>query len=388
MTDLEFPDAGFTLEDEIADGRRLLLSLSQVPDPRSDNAHHSMGDMLIMLIVAIAGGANSIYAVPDFCEGHAAWFRRIFNIVEIPSLPTFYRFVSRLDHSKVTEALATWVNGWRNRHPIEGLEVVSLDGKALRGYVSGYLNVVSAYSSKYGIVLSGVCTEGSKQNEQAAMLRLISMLSLKDAVVTADAAGTQVQIANAVIAKGGNYVLPVKGNQHNTAESVALCFDNPFVEPMKREVVDKQGGRIESRVFEFLPLGSHSLPFTEKWSKLAAIGKVTSTVTQKNRKTGEDNVTVNSRLFITSLTDFDAFIEASRKHWGVEVMHFVLDVTFREDNCLLHEKNAQLVMNALRKVVYNVIKTAIPKVKMSKYRRRAGWIEANLTETMRLFLNA
>ncbi len=53
---------------------------------------------------------------------------------------------------------------------------------------------------------------GDKSNEITVMPELLAMLNHKGAVVTIDAMDTQLTIAAQVTAKGGDYILSVKGN--------------------------------------------------------------------------------------------------------------------------------------------------------------------------------
>ena len=248
----------------------------------------------------------------------------------------------------------------------------------MNGYKGSYLNIVSALSSRNGLVLGGVCTEGSKRNEQAAMIKLIKMLSLKGAIVTSDAMGTQTTVVDAICEAGADYVLPVKDNQPDTAEALKLCFKSPFSPVERYETVDKQGGRFEERLYEMIVLNNNKLPFTEKWKNLKAVGKSVLTITQKGVTTVEEH------YYIMSVTDIKDFSSAARGHWGVESMHWRLDVVFREDDCMLQDKKAQENLGVLRKIVLNAFKIDNPKGNMSSRRRRSGWNEQELLKTIKL----
>lgn len=360
---------------------QLLFCLSQIPDSRAANVTHSLTNILIMMLVAMAGGADHAVAIVEFCDGHATWFKRIFGINEIPSIHTFYRTACLLNPVRLEEAMKTWIQQWRNAIPGKEPEIVSIDGKAMNGYKESYLNIVSAFTSRNGLVLGGVCTEGSKRNEQAAMIKLVKLLSLEGAIVTSDAMGTQTTVVGAICEAGADYVLPVKDNQRDTAEAVKLCFDSPFTAIERYETVDKQGGRFEERVYELIVLNSQKPPFTEKWQNLAAVGKSVSTVTQK----GE--TTVDVHYYIMSVTNMKDFASAARGHWGVESMHWILDVVFREDDCMLRDKNAQKNMGVLRKIILNAFKLDNPKSNIASRRRRSGWNEQELLKTIKLLVN-
>ena len=71
---------------------------------------------------------------------------------------------------------------------------------------------VSAFAVEYGVVLGQVKTE-EKSNEITAIPELLKLLDIKDAIVTIDAMGCQVKIAQQIVDQKGNYLLAVKGNQ-------------------------------------------------------------------------------------------------------------------------------------------------------------------------------
>jgi len=52
----------------------------------------------------------------------------------------------------------------------------------------------------------------------------------------------------------------------------------------------------------------------------------------------------------------DLFAKAVRAHWGIESMHWQLDVIFNEDRTTLYEENAQKTLNILRKTVLNIVR--------------------------------
>ena len=45
-----------------------------------------------------------------------------------------------------------------------------------------------------------------------------------------------------------------------------------------------------------------------------------------------------------------------RSHWGVESMHWVLDMTFREDESRIRKGNGPLLFNVLRKIAMNLFR--------------------------------
>lgn len=369
-----------SLADQDFNGLRFCLM--QIQDPRELNVTHTIENLLILMLVSMAGGANSVQSMLCFCEGHAKWFERIFNIKDIPSVHTFYRILASLDPKHLESALRTWVKNWISYEEGEKLEIISLDGKAMRGYKGDPLQVVSAVAKRNGLILGGVCTEGAKRNELSAMIQMVNCLSLKGCIITADAMGTQTKLVDAICEKGGDYALPVSGNQGNTEEATVACFDNPSVFGGARifEQVEKGHGRLEERYYELIVFGKKKPEEFEKWKKIKGVGKAVSKFTKNGIATTE------TRYFITSVEKVESFAQAVRGHWQVESMHWVLDVTFGEDNCVIQNKNAQQNLNAMRKIVANVIKINNPKAIISRTRMIAGWNETELCKLMKLFM--
>lgn len=347
----------------------LRACLDAVPDQRHHNRVYPLTDVLLMALFATLAGAEHFTDFEEYCTLRLAWFKDNLGVQHVPSHDTFAAVFRTVDYRSFECALRSWTCHLLQDSVFGPPDIVSLDGKALNG-AQDYANIVSAWSANHGLTLGGVATEGAKQNELQAMVTLVSQLRLKGAVVTADAAGTYAALADAVCAKGGDYVLPVKGNQGNTLETVKLCFDVPFAPWNTVRTLDKTGGRVEERTYEVLPVGKRALPFTEKWQKLAAVARVTSVVTR------QDKVSTTQRFYITSLTDTDLFARAVRAHWGVENgLHWQLDVVFREDDCPARDANAQKNLNTLRKLVHNTLKKRGAGKSIRSERKRAGWSE-------------
>ena len=85
----------------------------------------------------------------------------------------------------------------------------------------------------------------------------------------------------------------------------------------------------------------------KEWAEIKSIGCERKTIEKRdNTKIQEE------RYYITSLEgDVEQFSKAVRTHWQVENnLHWHLDYTFKEDNNLTMNKNAQSNLNILRKL--------------------------------------
>jgi len=106
--------------------------------------------------------------------------------------------------------------------PTLGAETVAIDGKTSRrsgGVDATALHLVSAFAAGAGLVLGQRATR-EKSNEITAIPELLSTLALAGCTVTIDAIGAQTGIAELIQDRGADYVLAVKDNQLQLAESI------------------------------------------------------------------------------------------------------------------------------------------------------------------------
>ena len=88
-----------------------------------------------------------------------------------------------------------------------------------------------------------------------------------------------------------------------------------------------------------------------------------------------DNGPPTRRYYISSasLTP-ERFAHAVRSHWAIEnSLHWVLDVTFDEDAARNRADNGPENLAILRRLTLNVLRSARPKLPISRKRKRAGW---------------
>jgi len=138
---------------------------------------------------------------------------------------------------------------------------------------------------------------------------------------------------------------------------------------------DKGHGRVEVRKY-YLVEDIDWLSMKDEWKGLKSIGMAIRQCEIKGEKT------VERRYFISSLKgEIDEFATAVRKHWGIEVTHWYLDVVFKEDARRVRKDNGPQNLAMLKRLALNIIKkdTSEPKYSL-KSKRFAASIDNNYLE--------
>ena len=193
---------------------------------------------------------------------------------------------------------------------------------------------MSAWATEHNLVLAQQKVE-SKSNEITAIPELLKLLTLKGAIITLDAMGTQTNIAAQIIQQEGDYILSLKGNQGNLHQGVKEFFkkagatDWEGIEFTYNEITEAGHHRSERRQVWAVPINQlPHLPNGQKWKSLASVVMVKRERQLWNKRTTE------VCFYISSLeAEATVLAKAIRSHWGIENSRpWVLDLTFNEDH--------------------------------------------------------
>jgi hypothetical protein len=196
--------------------RSVLQYFQNIPDPRTGNRQdHKLVDIITIGILAVICGADGFVGIQTYGEANQEWLETFLELPNgIPSHDTFGRIFAQLDSQALQESFLAWISTITEKLEIE---LIHIDGKTSKGSYDREkqlkaLHSVSAWSSEQGLVLAQQKVD-SKSNEITAVPILLKLLNLKGAVVTLDAMGTQIEIAQQIQEAGGDYVLALKSNQ-------------------------------------------------------------------------------------------------------------------------------------------------------------------------------
>ena len=163
-------------------------------------------------------------------------------------------------------------------------------------------------------------------------------------------------IAATIIRQKADYVLALKGNQNAIHDDVKRFFADPVLaaECQSHLTTDAGHGQIEERVCRATENIGWLRDLHPQWQNLHSIAAITSTRTSK--KTGETST--ETRFYLSSLPCApELILHATRSHWSIEnKLHWVLDVTFREDVCRTRKDYAAANLSLVRKIVLNLLR--------------------------------
>jgi predicted transposase YbfD/YdcC len=354
----------------------ILHHFARLPDPRDARfTTHLLGDILTIALCALLSGAKSFEDIAAFGRSKEVWLRSLGLALPggIPSHDNFRDLFRHLAPRAFQDCFTAWINAVCAR---VGVPNVQIDGKALRGSrgVSGTcLHLVSAWVGANALTLAQVAVE-DKSNEITAIPLLLRMLELQGALVSIDALGCQKEIAQAIRDAGADYLLQVKGNQPTLEAEIVASFDAAFaadLDDIEHDVwwsEERGHGRTEERACMVL-YDLDRLSNRAEWADAQAIVRLART-----RRIG-DQESVDVAYYLSSRRGSAAELgQAARAHWGVENgLHWVLDVTFREDQSRLQDRTAAENLGLLRRVAASLFRQDDSKGSVSGKILRAAW---------------
>jgi predicted transposase YbfD/YdcC len=332
-------------------------------DPRhTRNRKHLLVDIVVIAVCGILCGSDGPTAIHRWADNRRDWLKQFLSLPNgIPSRDCIRRLLMALKPEAFQGCFQDWL-----AHAIQtdnsGLKrLIAIDGKTCRGSHDaakqlGPLHIVSAWASEEGIALGQVATE-AKSNEITAIPELLKQIELKDSLITIDAMGCQKDIARDIVDGGGDFVIGLKDNQPKLREAIETHFDKhleldlEYLQYRSHETSESSHGRIDERSY-FLTKIPPDFALKKEWPWIKAIG-YSLRVTEH----ADGSETNETRYYILSrYLSGKRFSEAVRGHWGIESMHWVLDVNFREDDSRTRERTLGNNLSWLRRFAVSLLK--------------------------------
>lgn len=337
---------------------RLIDFASSVPDfRRSDkgNFRHRLCDILMLIKLGRSCGYVGRADIIEFGRHNLTRFQKLGMLKNgVPSEATLCRIENGMDDQAMADRMQKFAETFHKEllKAHDGMEIICVDGKALRGTIQGNgrnPDIVSAYSPRTGITLATeACQE--KSNEIKAVPQLLDKIDLKGKVVTADAMSMQKDIIDKIREKGGDFLIELKANQPALRYGIEDNIAKHIPVYSYTDGPELGHGRIETRTYRIYD-GLGIIADKEKWGGNMTIIEYESNTIRKS--TGEH--TSEKRLYVTSLPAdrplLGAFI---RSHWSIESMHWGLDFNLLQDKVKRKSTKSARNLDTIQRIVYSV----------------------------------
>jgi len=339
-----------------------------------------LADIILLVISAVLSGSSDWEDIEVFGQHQLEWLKKYGTYAHgIPSHDTINRVISSIAPDQFNHCFTQWINEIFSSCK---QEVVAIDGKRIRSSYDtksgkSAIHMVSAFATKHGLCLGQVSTD-EKSNEITAIPQLLDNLDINGCTVTIDAMGCQTAIAKRIIDRGADYILAVKGNQGGLQQGIAdtLRFNDPIDIDTN---VDMGHGRIETRICRVYEVSDH-IENAGRWININHIVEVEAERIIKS--TGEKSV--EKRHYITSKMAGAETLNADiRNHWAIEnQLHWVLDVTFGEDQSRKRQKYAAENFNTISKIALTLLSNDTTLRKSKKKKRMAAALDSSYREKL------
>lgn len=358
----------------------LLEHFSELSDDREPRRiMYPLDEMLLLVTCATICSCDDFDEIVAWGEHHLDFLRRFSEFhFGIPCERWLRVLVNRIDPILFGRCFESWIAAlWPDRH-----DLIAIDGKTARrthdkrkGLKA--LHTLSAYATKARLTLAQLSVP-EKTNEIIAIPDLLDQLAeakqLDGALVTIDAMGCQADIADKIVGHGADYLLALKGNQPTLEADVEAYFnDAPAAELVTTTTLEKAHGRIETRTYTASSnvawiTSERSYPGQPRFLSIKTILKVHARVEHADRSS------IETRYFISSAPlDIERLAAGVRGHWGVESMHWLLDVAFKDDLSRYRTGHGAKNMAAVRRFALGLVRANKAKGSVKSKRKAAGW---------------
>ena len=372
----------------------LLQHFSKLGDEREPaRVMYPLKEVLLLVTCATIASCDDFDEIAAWGKHHLAFLRRFSEFHHgIPCERWLRTLVNRIDPALFGRCFNSWIAAlWPDRH-----EFIAIDGKTARrthdqrkGLKA--LHTLSAYATNARLTLAQLSVP-EKTNEITAIPDLLDQLAeikqLKGALVTIDAMGCQVEIADKIVAHKADYLLALKGNQPTLEADVEGYFGSaPADELVSKTTVEKGHGRIETRTYTASDtvdwiVSDRSYPGQPRFKTIKTIKTILKV---HDRTEYADRCSFDTRYYISSAPrDIERIARGARGHWGVESMHWLLDVEFNDDLSRYRTGHGAKNMAIVRRFALGLVRANKTKASVKTRRKAAGWSPEFLLQILQL----
>src|SRR5258706_10023203 len=303
---------------------------------------YRLADLLVVIFLAKLSGQDKPGEIADWAKNHADALVQLLQLRRawMPHHNTIRRVFQAIVSETEFEQL---LEGYHQTPGATLGEILALDGKALKGTRRADQDrceyVVSVYDGQTQRVLVQEVVE-TKENEIVAAPQALAHVPLAGKTVTGDAIHAQRGLSAYIVARGGDYLWPVKANQPQLYQDIARLFAPQHPIPgfgqiatdfLTAQTTNRGHGRLEVRTI----LTSEMLNDYLDWPSVGQVYRLERKFSWVRQGRGHKN-SCEIEWGVTSLSRSVASPErrlaTRRRHRLIEKgLHYPPDVTFHED---------------------------------------------------------
>lgn len=359
---------------------------------------YPLSSMILLTFIAVLCGADNWIEIENFCRTKSEWLKKFIPLPNgrTPCNDTFRRVFHMIDQEEfkrmsvefIVTSLDDMKRGLGMKLPAGQRKVYCIDGKQEKG--TGRLagtdreirdqQTLHIYEPERGICVISKRID-IKKNEIPVAQYLLSQNKdmIKGSIFTADSLHTQYPTVQLIRQNGGDYVFGLKGNQSSLKNDVERVFTEEKKAELRKysnrffAAVEIAHNQIEIREY-YMFTDVDELPANqpkEKWLGLAAV----MAVDKKCISLVTDEISSETRYYISSLNEIELFASCIRLHWGVEEQHFFQDTVFHQDDNQTVDENSFQNLAEIKRMCLTLLKiyAVLEGTSVSQTRKNIGW---------------
>lgn len=367
-------------------------------DPRARNTVYRLGDLMVMMLAASLCGATTATEFAIFAEQRKTLLSRLIDYDRAPSHDTFSRLLRLIDPQAFGVVFARFAEAFSKALETDGADarVLAIDGKALRraiesGFAASPPLTVSVFAANTRLCLAAAGVKPGA-NEIETALKVIQLIDITDKIITADALHCHHRMAQAIVARGGQYVLSLKGNRHGWHRIAKAAFDpdtpraccekvdTGFLQKSMRYQKDKSmmcfclNTSCSGAETREISHGRHEWRRAEVVCSPTPLMEGHAAFIRLTTQRGQEKPITRFYMASFVMPPQEA-LTITREHWMIEnALHWMLDVHLNEDMSRARKDHAPANGALLNRLARNILQIADqPKVPISHRIKKCNW---------------
>ncbi len=335
-------------ESKKAQIRKFIDGAEELVDQRDNRGkRHALPFVLCGVVFAIMSGRAKMSSIHRYIENRLEWLRDVTNKpeAEAVSRAQLPRILSTIDRPALNRLTMTHFGV--NLVEDSAKKWRAVDGKALRGTPEDAGNqrvrIVTAVDHENRETVAQCEMNSAKKGEITAVRTFLQETGLEQENITLDALHMTPKTTAQIEQAGGHYIIQTKRNQPELCDMLTNVAETttPFAVFNQQE---KGHGRHEERWAWFFDISA--LDFDDRWQQ-SALRTFTLVMRQTISTADPAKISLDLSYYLSNcpltgeaLVQPESLAHAIRRHWGVESVNWIRDVTFQEDH--VHTKDANL----------------------------------------------